>query len=184
MVIYYLQAPGFLGGGKDKARAMAADIKKRNPYRGAVSWIRVCTDAKDQACSQRELNFLAATYPDSSAVYSLQASFYSNNKQYDKAFAVLDQRLKAKPDDPAALYAYGRASSISGQNLDRGESALRKYIAAPIPTGPPVARAHYHLGLIEAKKGDKASARREYQTALRLDPTLQDAKKELDALGG
>lgn len=182
LITYYLQAPGFLGGGKDKARVMAQEIKKRNPYRGAMSFVRVCTDAKDQACLERELNFLISSYPDSAGGYSQLALYYTNNKQFDKAFAIIDQRLKMKPNDPAGLYAYGRAASVSGMNLDRGEQAMKGYIAAPIPQGPPVANAHYRLGLILDKKGDKAGARAEYQAALRLDPALQDAKKALDAL--
>jgi tetratricopeptide (TPR) repeat protein len=182
LILYYLQAPGFLGGGKDKARAMAQEIKKRNPYRGAVSFVRVCTDAKDQACLERELNYLITSFPDSSVGYSQLAIFYTNNKQFDKAFAIIDQRLKVKPNDPAGLYAYGRAASVSGMNLDRGEQGMKGYIANPIPTGPTVANAHYRLGLIIEKKGDKARARAEYETALRLDPGLRDAKKALDAL--
>lgn len=182
LILYYLQAPGFLGGGKDKAKAMAQEIKKRNPYRGAVAFVRVCSDAKDQPCLERELNYLISSYPDSSAGYSQLAIFYTNNKQFDKAFAIVEQRLKLRPNDPAGLYAYGRAASVSGMNLDRGEQSLKGYIAAPIPTGPPVANAHYRIGLIAERKGDKAAARREYETALRLDPTLQDAKKVLGAL--
>ena len=183
MIIYYLQAPGIAGGGKDKARAMAAEVAKRNPYRGAASWFRVCSDVKDQPCIERQLNFLVSSYPDSAYGYTASALFYSSNRQFDKAFAILDQRLKSKPNDPAGLYAYGRAVSVSGMNLDRGQDALTRYIAAPIPTGPPVARAHYHLGLILEKKGDKEGARHEYQTAVRFDPTIQDAKKALERLG-
>ncbi|HUQ48527.1 MAG TPA: tetratricopeptide repeat protein, partial [Gemmatimonadaceae bacterium] len=183
MVLYYLQAPGFLGGGKEKAKAEAQEIKRRNPYRGAAASIRVCTDTKDQACLERELNFLVSSYPDSSAGYTSFAAFYTNNKQYDKAFAILDKRFSLKPNDPAGLYAYGRTASVSGTNLDRGEQSLRAYIAAPILVGgPPLANAHYRLGLIREKKGDKAGARAEYQTAVRLDPALTEAKKALEAL--
>lgn len=182
MVLYYLQAPGFLGGGKDKAKAMAHEIKARNPYRGAASLVRVCSDAKDQPCIERELNFLISSFPDSSVGYAQFAIFYTNNKQFDKAFAIIDKRLSMKPNDPAGLYSYGRAASVSGMNLDRGEQSLKGYIAAPIPTGPPVANAHYRLGLILDKKGDKAGARAEYQAALRIDPGQQDAKKALAAL--
>jgi tetratricopeptide (TPR) repeat protein len=184
MILYYLQAPGFLGGGRGKARAMAQEIKNRNPYRGALAWVRVCNDARDQVCLQRELSFLVSTYPDSSAGYTSLAAYYAGAKQYDKAFAVVDERLKAKPDDPAALYAYGRIASIAGQNLDRGEQALRAYIASPMPIGPPLANAHYRLGMIEEKRGAKDLAKREYQAALQLNPRLDDARKALAALGG
>jgi tetratricopeptide (TPR) repeat protein len=103
MILYYLQAPAFLGGGKDKARAMAQEIRKRNPYRGAIAWVRVCNDSKDRACAERELSFLTTNYPDSSVGYTSLAAFYVTGKQYNKAFAVIDERLKAKPNDPAAL---------------------------------------------------------------------------------
>lgn len=184
MILYYLQAPGFLVGGDDKARAMAGEIRKRNAYRGSLALSRVCSDAKDQACVERELNSLISSFPDSSAGYTLLAVFYATLKKFDRAFAVVDQRLNMRPSDPASLYSYGRTASISGQNLDRGEQSLKMYIAAPIPTGPPVAHAHYRLGLIEEKKGERDLAKRAYQNALRLDPTFADAKKALAALGG
>ncbi len=184
MILYYLQAPGFLGGGKDKARLMAQEIKKRNPYRGAVSFARVCSDAKDLPCVERELNSLLSSYPDSTVGYTSLAAFYVTGKQYDKAFSIIDQRLKTRPNDPAALYAYGRTASLTGMNLDRGEQALKAYIAAPNPLGPTVAHAHYRLGLVEEKKGAKDLARREYQEALRLEPGQQEATKALKALGG
>jgi tetratricopeptide (TPR) repeat protein len=184
MVLFYLQAPGFLGGGKDKARLMAQEIQKRNAYRGGIAWVRVCNDAKDRACTERQLNLLVTSYPDSSAGYTSFASYYVTEKQYDKAFAVIDQLLKLRPNDPAGLYAYGRTSSYTGMNLERGEQALKAYMASPIPTGPSIAHAHYRLGLIEEKKGAKDLARREYQAALRLDPGQQDASRALAALGG
>lgn len=182
MITYYLQAPGFLGGSKEKARAVAMDIRGRNPYRGGFVLARVCGVIKDQACIEREFTTLVANYPDSASVHSTLAAYYANAKQYDRAFAVIDARLKVKPADAAALFALGRTASMSGQNLDRGERALKAYIAAPLQTGPPVANAHYRLGLIAEKRGDRAAARKEYQQALALNPKLEDATKALSAL--
>ena len=184
IVQYYLQAPGFLGGSKDKALAMAQEIRRRNQYRGAFAMASVCSSVKDHACVEREMQFVATNWPDSAAVHSQLASFYTSAKQYDKAFAVLDQRLQLKPNESVTLYALGRTASISGQNLDRGERALRAYIAAPAAVGAAPANAHYRLGLILEKKGDKAAARAEYQTAVRLNPGYPEAKKALAAVGG
>jgi len=184
MVQYYLQAPGFVGGSKDKARAMAQEIRRRNAYRGAFAMASVCGHLKDQACVEREMQAAATSWPDSAAVHSQLASYYTSQKLYDKAFALLDQRLKSKPDEPLTLYAFGRTASISGQNLDRGEEALRAYLGLPVQVGAAPANAHYRLGLILDKKGDKAGARTEYQTAVRLNPGYDEAKKALAALGG
>ncbi|MEO8577612.1 MAG: tetratricopeptide repeat protein [Gemmatimonadales bacterium] len=184
IIQYYLQAPGFLGGSKDKARAMANEIKRRNQYRGAFAIASVCNSVKDHACVEREMQFVATTWPDSAAVHSQLAAFYTTAKQYDRAFAVLDKRLQSKPSESVTLYALGRTASISGQNLDRGEQALRAYLAAPVAGGAAPANAHYRLGLILEKKGDKSAARSEYQTALQLNPGYREAKKALAALGG
>jgi tetratricopeptide (TPR) repeat protein len=184
IIQYYLQAPGFLGGSKDKARDAAFEVRKRSPYRGAFVVANVCAEIKDQPCVEREMKSLIANFPDSSSAYSSLAAYYANAKDYERAFAVVEGRLKAKPSDPAALYSLGRTASLSGQNLERGEQALRAYIAAPLPTGPAVANAHLRLGMIAEKRGAKDVARREYQTALQLNPNLQDAKKALKALGG
>ncbi len=183
LIIYYGQAPGFLGGSKEKAREMAGEIKKRNAYRGSLAIANLCSTEKDEACVEREVSGLMAAYPDSTSLYVSLAVVYANQKTFDKAFDVLDQRQRSKPDEPAVLYQVGRTASLSGQQLDRGEQALKSYLAAPLERGPAPANAHYRLGLIYEKKGSKDLARREYQAALELNPKYADAEKALRALG-
>lgn len=182
LIAYYTQAPGFLGGSKQKAREMAQEIKKRDAYRGSISMANFCSGEKDDACVEREFNELVAKFPDSSGVHVSLAALYANQKKFDKSFSVLDQRVRVKPDEPAILYQIGRTASLSGQQLDRGEEALKKYIASPPEKGPSPANAHYRLGLVYEKKGLKNEARREYQTALQLNPKHEEATKALREL--
>jgi tetratricopeptide (TPR) repeat protein len=183
LISYYTQAPGFAGGNKEKAREMAIEIKKRNAYRGAIAVANLCATAKDEPCVEREFNGLVTSYPDSPSVYVSLAALYANQRLFDKSFALLDQGLRAKPDEPAILYQVGRTASLSGQQLDRGEDALKRYIASPPRRGPAPANAHYRLGLIYEKKRMPDAARREYRTALEFNPKLEEAKKALAALG-
>ena len=183
LIAYYTRAPGFLGGSTDKAREMALEIKRRNPYRGALAAANLCAAANDTVCAERELVGMVTSYPDSATVYASLAAFYVNQKQFDKAFAVLDRRLRAKPNELTTLYQVGRTASLSGQNLDQGEQALKAYLAHPTPErGPAPAHVHYRLGTIYEKKGAKDLAREEYRTALQLNPRHQDARKALAAL--
>jgi tetratricopeptide (TPR) repeat protein len=183
LITYYTQAPGFAGGSKDKARAMAAEIRKRNAYRGSIAVANLCAADKDTACVERELVNMTTNYPDSSGAVVSLAAFYANQKSYDKAFSLLDQRLRAKPNELTTLFQIGRTSALSGQNLDRGEAALKTYLASPTPNGPAPANAHYRLGMVYEKKGSKDLAREEYRTALQLNPRLEEAKKALGNLG-
>lgn len=183
LIAYYTQAPGFLGGSKEKARAMALEIKKRDAYRGSLSVANLCAAEKDMACVEREMQDVTAKYPDSGAVYASLGAVYSSQNEFDKAFALLEQRLRVKPNELITLYQLGRTVSLSGQRLDRGEAALKAYIAGPPPeNGPAPANAHYRLGLIYEKKGEKALAREEYRAALQLNPKYRDAQKALAAL--
>ena len=74
----------------------------------------------------------------------------------------------------------GRTAALSGERLEAGESALRKYIAAGrFDPSATEAHAHFRLGMILEQRHDAARARTEYETALRLDSTLVDAKRAL-----
>jgi tetratricopeptide (TPR) repeat protein len=183
LIVYYSRAPGFVGGSKQKAREMLLEIKKRNAYRGSLAAANLCAGEKDIACAEGELTGMATRYPDSAAVYASLAAFYGDQKQFDKAFELLDQRLRTKPKELTSLYQLGRTASLSGQYLDRGEQALKTYLANPTPErGPAPAHVHYRLGTIYEKKGAPDLAREEYRAALKLNPRHRDAQKALAAL--
>jgi tetratricopeptide (TPR) repeat protein len=183
LVRYYAGAPGFVGGSKEKAGAMVLEIKKRNAYRGSLAAANLCAGQKDISCAERELTEMVTSYPDSAAVYASLAVLYTTLKQFDKAFVVLDKRLRTKPNEQTTLYQVGRTASLSGQNLDRGEQALKTYLANPAPErGPAPAHVHYRLGTIYEKKGEKDLAREEYRVALQLNPKHKEAQKALAEL--
>ena len=183
LIIFYSRVPGFLGGNKEKAHEMALEIMKRNPYRGSMAATNLCAAANDTLCVVRGLQEMMTSYPDSAGVYAGLAVFYANQNQFDKAFAVLDERLRTNPNELRTLYQLGRTAALSGQNLDRGEQALKVVLANPTPeSGPSPAGLHYRLGMIYEKKGAKELAREEYRTVLQLNPRHQDAQKALAAL--
>src|SRR5207253_366475 len=88
------------------------------------------------------------------------ASLYASEKKYAEAFAELDETLKAAPDDYPALYQVGRLAAVSGERVDRGIAALQKCLTlAPPPNAPGHDAAHWRLGNLWEKKGDKPAAR-------------------------
>ena len=146
---YYRRAPAIVGGGMDKAYAEAAEIRQRDPLRGAA----------------------------------VLGNLYVAEKKYAEAFALLDELIAKDSANQALLYQVGRLAAISGQQLDRGEAALKEYFHhEPTPNEPPLYNAHWRLGTLYEQKGDKAAARAEYKTALQLRPdysAAQDALKKL-----
>jgi tetratricopeptide (TPR) repeat protein len=181
---YDLQAPGFLGGGVDKAREQAAEIRKRDAVRGALAHATVAFSQKDLAGGEKILQEAIQKAPAEPRLRLALGALYQNEQKWDAAFAAFEAVLKADPGNWDALYQVGKTGALSGQRLDRAEECLKRYLGhTPGPESAPLANAHLRLGGVYQKKGDKAAARAEYQTALQLDPRLEDAKKALASLG-
>ena len=99
------------------------------------------------------------------------------------AWSQVDRLEKLRPDLPIVRYAVGRAAAESGEQLDRGEAALRKYVDyTPKPNEPSLAAAHWRLGMIAEHRGDRAAARQAYETASKIDPNFKAAKEALARL--
>ncbi len=93
-------------------------------------------------------------------------------KNYAEAFDRLAALRRGHPDAAAVAYQIGRTAAMSGQQLDLGEAALKEYLRrSPGEEDAPLWAAHWRLGLIHERKGDRAAAREEYAAALKLNPT-------------
>ena len=177
---YYVVAPGFMGGSVKRAREQAREIARRSPLRGGVAEGVLAEREKDAAAAERAFTAAVAAAPDSALGYTVLGDFYRRTGRHDAAFATFERMRRALPNEPSALYLIGRTSAVSGQRLAEGAAALTAYIAAPRrDTDPPLASAHFRLGAIREKQGDRAAARREYEATLRLDPAQAEARAGL-----
>jgi tetratricopeptide (TPR) repeat protein len=182
---YYMQAPGIMGGSMDKARAEAEAMAKIAPMRGHFARASIADHEKDQTGAERAYRAAVAEFPDSIGAVSALANSLANWKRGDEAFAPLDAYLARHPGDLLATWTVGRVAAVTGKELDRGERALRTVLAAAeagTPNLPAPANAHFRLGDIAAKRGNKDVARKEYEKALELNPKLEAAKKALKEL--
>ena len=183
LISYFLQAPGFMGGSVEKAKEQAAEIQKRDAFRGTFANARIAEDQKDHAGAERAYRSAVAAFPESlSARYAL-GIYLTRVERFDEAFAVFDSILAAHPDELNGLYQIGRTGALSGQQLDRAEQALKTFLAAPPRENTPrPAGAHWRLGMVYEKQGKKDLAAEEYRKSLALDPNFAEAKKSLAKL--
>jgi tetratricopeptide (TPR) repeat protein len=177
---YYLAAPGVFGGSVERAREQALAIARLNPYRGGLAHASVAQAVKDTAALIRAHEELAVQFPDSATPWLVLANVHAVRRDWPATWAAVDALERADPGRPLAQYAIGRTAAESGEQLDRGEAALRAYLAlAPGPAEPSPAAAHWRLGLIAEKRGDGDEARRAYEAALQVDPTFSQARAGL-----
>jgi tetratricopeptide (TPR) repeat protein len=181
LLSYYLIAPGFMGGSVDKAREQAREIARLSPMKGLLADGAIAERQKDMTGAERAYMTAVAQFPDSVFTYYTLGNMYQRTKQYDKALALYDRLRARKPDERAVHYYTGRAIALSGQNLPRAEQELTGYLRLPLDDAdPPLSSAHNYLGLTYEKQGRRDLARREYQTAVQLDPDREDAKQGLE----
>jgi tetratricopeptide (TPR) repeat protein len=182
---FFLEAPGMVGGGLDKAQAEARRIAGLNPYRGGFAQARISEHEKQYPKTDSAYRALILAYPDSSAPVASLATMYQTTGRYADAFAIVDARLTRCPDDTSSIYQLGRIASVSGQELDRGEAALRRYLELLGSADPfRQANGHYRLGMIRERRGDLPTARAEYQRAVELNPGHEPAAQALKKLAG
>ncbi len=184
LVQFYAGAPEVVGGSMDKAREQFAELAKRDALRGAMARATIASVAKDTAAEAAAYKQAIASAPDSSAAYFALGFVYVRDGKGAEAFATLDAYEKRRKNDPWSLYQAGRFAGISGQQLDRGEAGLKKFLAAPPSDAHVVyiANAHYWTGRIAERRGAKEAAREQYVAALKLNPKYVAAQKALDAL--
>ena len=186
LIEYYAQAPGIVGGDRQRAREMSVVLGQWAPYSGLESMLITCRVSRDSTCVRATADSLMAAFPDSSLGYTALADLFAEGEQYDSAFAVLDRRLAQHPDDWQSLYALGRIGAVSGLRLDDAATALERFIAAPASATPSkrvqLSRAHSRLAQIFARTNLPDSARVEYELAVTIDPKDGDSRKALRSI--
>jgi tetratricopeptide (TPR) repeat protein len=179
---YYAQAPGIVGGSMEKAAQQAEEIRKRDAVRGATSMAFLYERQKKWADAERIYLTLLREHPEVPNGALQVGMFYQRAEQYEKAFEHFEGMLRKDANDLAALYQVGRTGAMSGRHLDRATEALQRYLEAgpdSTNTRPPPAAAHFRLGNIYEKSGDRARAKAEYEMTLKLQPDHREAKGAL-----
>jgi len=177
LIQYYTQAPSFMGGSMEKAKEMARQIMAITPAQGHRALGNLYLKEKNMAAAEKEYVEMARI---DAAFLPVLGNFYVNEKMYAKAFTLFEEQLKKNSDDMLAVYQMGKASAISGLRLDEGEQYLLKYLRyTPKLNEPSHAGANMRLAQIYEKMGNPMEARQKYETAIRLDNNLQEAKDGL-----
>ena len=178
LVQYYTQAPGFMGGSIENAKAVVNQIIKLKPAEGHRQMGNIYISEKKIAEAEKE--FLAMVKTDATYVSGL-ANFYTSQKQYEKAFGLFEEALVKNPEDYSSIYQIGKTSALSGQKLDRGEECLKKYLMhTPQKNEPSHAGANMRMAQINEKRGNKAEAKKLFEAALKMDSSLKEAKEGLE----
>ena len=123
--------------------------------------------------------------PDRVNAYRLLAYVLVVQKHIDEAARIVARAESAVPDDLSPAVYIARAMLRDNVELPKAEAYLKKYLnetKEPEPSSPSLTNAHWILGLVYEKEGRIPEARSELETALKLKPDFEPAKRDLKRL--
>ena len=177
---FYLEAPGIVGGGKDKARAQAALLTPLNP--AMAHWViaRLAEKDKDPATAEQEYRAAIDASHGGALAWLNLAGFYRHTNRLDEMEQAL-RTMESRPlDRPGALVDGAGLLLRTGRDYPMAIRLLRRYIASSTTVEEsPVFKAHYLLGELLEKQGDHPAAAEEYRAALDLAHSFGRAQEAL-----
>ncbi|HLW83935.1 MAG TPA: tetratricopeptide repeat protein [Candidatus Sulfotelmatobacter sp.] len=175
---FYLEAPGIVGGGKDKARAQAEALAHLDP--ATAHWVtgRLAERAKDEALAEREYRAAIDASQGGAHAWLNLAIFYRHTNHLDQMEQALITMETRPLDRPESLMDGASMVLRTSRSVPLGIRFLRRYLHSPVEQGPAF-KAHYILGQLLEKQGDRPAAAVEFRAALALAHSYAPAKEAL-----
>jgi tetratricopeptide (TPR) repeat protein len=179
---FYLEAPGIIGGGKDKAQVQAGILARQDPLK--AYWVegRIAEKNKDYAGAEQNYRSGIEASKGSADAWLDLAIFYKHTNQLDKMEDAINHASTAQVRRPDVLVDAAEMLIRAGRNFPGAVQLLKKYLSNSTVEQAPAFKAHYLLGTVFEKQGDKQAAAAEYRTALSMARSFSAAQEALARL--
>jgi tetratricopeptide (TPR) repeat protein len=179
---YYVGAPNVVGGGTDKAEALAKKTEVELPQLAHRIRALIAEKQKDEPTAEREFQAAVDVAHQSDAWVDL-GGYYTRHKNTPKAVDALQHAIAAdKTKGPAIVDAASYLIDLHTQP-EVATKALQQYLAGSNKTdAAPVIHVHLLLSDLLKNSGDKAGAKIEVNKALELAANYVAAKRALKSL--
>lgn len=180
---YYIEAPGFLGGGTDKAAAQANAVQKLEP--ATAYWIRARIAEHEKRNTEAEQHYKKALEIEHSPrrLFDL-ASFYRRARRLDDLESTIQESAKLNTKNDSTLVDSASLLLRVERSLPFAATLLRRYIEQGTRSeDAPVFQAQYLLGQVLEKTGDIQAAKIAYQAAHATASDYAPASSALKRLG-
>jgi tetratricopeptide (TPR) repeat protein len=147
---YYLEAPGFLGGGFDKAVATAAQIARISPAEGYSAQAKLAEKRKEFGSAEAQLRRALEIAPQQIGRLIDLARLLTKRGRYQEADLSLAKAEQIAPNSPKLMFAKADLYIKSKRNLDIARELLKRYISSALtPEDPPRADAEKLLKQVQ-----------------------------------
>jgi cytochrome c-type biogenesis protein CcmH/NrfG len=180
---FYLEAPGIVGGGRDKAEAQAQRLATMDPVR--AGWVkgRLAEKKKDFVSAEKEYRAAIEASHGAALAWLNLAFFYRHTARLDAMEDAIRHASAAPLDQPEVLMESAEILLRAKRDVPQATQLLRRYLSpGPTVEAAPAFKAHYLLGTALEQQGDKAAASEQYRASLSLAKSFTVAQSALDRL--
>ncbi len=177
---FYVQAPHILGGGKNKAQALAAEMEPLSPALAHTMRAEVAQSSKDDEAAERELRAAAASRDARPETHIALASFYRKHDRVPEMLIEIDRAVAADTERDDALVSAAEQLTRSKQRPEQAIALLRSYLESSNQSEEaPAFQVHARLAELLEAAGNPAGAQSELAASRALASGWQGAKAEL-----
>jgi tetratricopeptide (TPR) repeat protein len=135
---YYLEAPGFLGGGLDKASGLLPRIEQADPSAHHASLAMIAEKQKDFGTAEAHFRRAMAAAPKLAGKVVDLARFLSRRGRHKECDAVLADAAQRWPGNPGVVFAQAEVLVETKRNPEQARKLLQRYSSLPLtPDDPP-----------------------------------------------
>jgi len=179
---YYISAPAVVGGGVEKADALADRSLGELPQQAHRIRALAAEKRRDFDAAEREFKAAVDVAHRPDAWVDL-GNYYKRRNRYDLAVEALKHSIEANREHDASLVDVASILHDMGREPALAERTLRMYLDSPAKSdAAPVARVYVLLSKLLAESGHKADAKIKLDAAVALSqhyPPAVRAQREL-----
>ena len=139
---FYLEAPGFLGGGVHKAEQLAQMILKQDQAEGHYAQGIVADRKKEYDTAEQQFRRAAELAPRQVGRILVLARYLANHGRVRESDALFEQAARMAPNSPRVMFDRATAYINEKRDLDEARKLLEQYLRSPLtPEDPPRERA-------------------------------------------
>jgi tetratricopeptide (TPR) repeat protein len=166
---FYVDAPGIVGGGIDKAEPVAQQLEAFAPDRAHYLRARIAEGRKDYARAEEEYKAAIAASKDPADAWMDLASFYRKRQRWDDMIQAVHKG--AESDTRHGVASADGASVLirAGRELPFARQLLEQYLASSHKSeDAPAFQTHVQLGKLLTTLGDAPGAQQQFAAAVEL----------------
>jgi len=149
---FSLNAPGFIGGGPEKAAAAAELARGVNPAKYHSLWARLAEKQKDYQTEEQHLRAALELAPSHMGRIVDMAQYLARRGRFQESDSMFERAWEVAPNSAELKFEQAKTYIHSGRNRDAARKLLQQYLESSLtPDDPP--RSEAERLLKEASSG-------------------------------